>query len=165
MVVCQLDVHLFTNDLQKFGEYGLSYIGAPWITETWMFDHIHKIKSYRRVKLWNCLFKRRVISNMRFDVGNGGLSIRNIKNCFWVTLLGRLVIPFKDIHKMNEDVYFSVYAVYLFPFFKSADRKIAASFSIEKNPELAYLLNEKMPMGVHAWEKYGNEFWGKQIFR
>jgi hypothetical protein len=43
--------------------------------------------------------------------------------------------------------------------------KEGLSFAFEKNPQISYsLLEDSLPFGCHAWEKYNPSFWQKFIY-
>ena len=114
-------------------------------------------------QLWQALtILTRLIQNKKnWFIGNGGFSLRNVsKSLVIITLFGR-VINKLDI---NEDIFWSIYAPLLFPFFKVPNLYNAIGFAFEQEPQQFYKLNNnELPFGCHAWEKYDSEFWKKWI--
>lgn len=174
MLLCQLDVFIFSDMVDYFTKQKFDYIGAPW------FEGFHLASNDSKI----------------IGVGNGGLSLRKI-NAFISTLnifeplrnrkmsmknLGVIIknpIIFSKIikHELvreknnylsilpwlfpnNEDEYWCTYIKGVFTDFNISSIEIAIAFAFEVNPVVLYYLNDKkLPMGVHAWEKYNPEFW------
>ena len=152
ILICQLDVFVFKDELNFWCQLNYDYIGAPWIQRQF------RILSYVAVKTGfknalKMLFTRS-ISNC---VGNGGFSLRKIR-------------AFSDSLKQykndavswpaNEDFYWSFFAKIEGKPLSMPDYKMASKFSIEVKPKkLLRLNNNELPMGIHAWGKYEPEVW------
>ena len=171
MLIYQLDAYIFTDELDKWLNKKLSYIGAPWF-----------------------ICKN---DNISYDgIGNGGFSLRHIKThlnvirslgkldpiflyvryCFQKGIGPSLLMKhvlfrcnkhyykiFKE-HKGNEDVFWCKVAAYKFKWFSLPSLSEALEFSFETEPHYAYKLNNyQLPFGCHAWEKYDFKFWQKFI--
>jgi hypothetical protein len=118
VLIFQMDTMIYRSGIEKFYEY--DYIGAP----------------------WNPKFK---ISDS--NVGNGGLSLRNVKAC--INCLSKID------EKISEDVFFSKTMLKLG--YKIPDIKTASLFSIED-----YLHNEEC-FGSHKLEKYHINLFNKLL--
>lgn len=167
MLIYQTDCLIFEDSLEYWINKNYDYVGSPWIK-----------------KLRNGNFKM-------MGVGNGGLSLRNIKSFINIcnlyknpfqkikiffrnalpsipTVFYKLVIsrdyPKYHIGCRNEDIFFSYVSKQLDKGFKIASIGDALKFGFEKYPEFCYKKNKnKLPLGCHAWQKYNKEFWKKFI--
>ncbi len=170
LLIYQLDAWVFKNELNYWCEKGYSYIGAPWYEGWGMADETSRFVA----------------------VGNGGFSLRDIKahinvlekykykalpqhyyNSFkrrpsFKTLKKLIIyllthkIPNTNYYWCNEDVFFGRIAPKLFKNFLVPDVSTALQFAVEVNPEL-HVLEDRLPFGCHAWEKFQPEFWKKFI--
>jgi len=142
VLIYQLDAWVFRDDLSYWCEQDYDYIGAPWLEAP-------PITSGKK-PLIN-------ISNfLKNKVGNGGLSLRKVKThirwAWWVSFVFKLF-------PKNEDMLWT-----LFVPFKKPNVMEALHFAFELNPEQSYeLINEQLPFGCHAWEKYNPIFWKRFI--
>jgi hypothetical protein len=154
-------------DLLKFCEMNYSYIGAPWFDS----DHIN------------------TTSPKVSGVGNGGLSLRNIKDHLFVLYtkcgskslkkkLNEYIINsnsgFNKFIKLlivnfgldtifpviNEDRFWGFVVPKQYEIFKVASHDHAINFSFEAMPSYLYNINgNNLPFGCHAWERYDKNFW------
>jgi len=124
VLLFQMDTMIYRNGIEKFYEY--DYIGAPWDP---------------KFKICNS------------NVGNGGLSIRNVKAC--INCLSKIKIKIKDEEKIAEDVFFSKAMLILG--YKIPDIKTASLFSIED-----YMHNEEC-FGSHKLEKFHINLFNKLL--
>jgi Protein of unknown function (DUF5672) len=158
MLIAQTDAIILKNTLNYWIEKGYSYIGAP--------CKVGDPKSSSDELIW---------------VGNGGLSLRRIEDSIrclkgWKyllapdTLVNRDNILRKFINKYSfgfnkflfrkkthEDFFWSVLIDNNFKEYKVASVGDATLFSLEYNYQEEIFLNNKIPFGVHAWEKNGND--------
>lgn len=148
ILIAQLDTFIFENNLDYWCNSGFDYIGAPWIDSVW-------IKELKKKISW--------IDKFINPVGNGGLSLRQVKKFYYGSIVLKPILLFWKA-KWHEDFFWGSVAGRVLPFFKVPDVKTALKFAIEENPEKCYLLNEsKLPFGCHAWEKFEPEFWAKHL--
>lgn len=142
MLVHQLDAFLLTNQIHKFCELGYHYYGAPWL---------HGFPQCR------FLFNRWPIkiNHKRFQVGNGGLSLRHLEKT--VDLLQRKQAHISKTFFM-EDAFFGYWGS-IDDHFKACPADIAATFSLESHPEYWVKLTEKLPMGFHAHRVWSPDFY------
>lgn len=177
-----LDSLVFADELERWCETDLDYIGAPWL---------------------NCSDTPFVTVNR---VGNGGLSLRKVESFlavlhspkYWVEpaeywrrvspdkpgYLQLLNLPrrvFKHFRrfngarweiarrylgKRNEDYFWSDDAVRYKPDFKVAGFEEGLRFAFEAAPALSFELNgRKLPFGCHAWPRYDRSFWEPYLLK
>ena len=146
MLVLQTDAILLKNELSQWIDKGYDYIGAPWP------------KGYSLPIKTNAIPLENGILCTSF-VGNGGLSLRNIRSCI------QLLHEFSDLALTwqstghAEDLFFAFLST-LSDFFKMPNIKVAARFSHDIDPQyLSKLIGNEIPFGVHAWSKYDRHFW------
>lgn len=137
ILIYQLDAFVFRDDLIFWCEQKYDYIGAPWFKGT----------------------------KMRRLSGNGGFSLRNTKS--FIIALSNPIIKiigniFINIMKKNED-FFWAYIAFIFKKNKVAESRAAIDFSFERDAELLYSINKRLPFGCHGWNKYSMEFWNKNM--
>jgi hypothetical protein len=147
MLIYQLDAFVFRDELKTWCATGFDYIGSP---------KLHR-KHWENpnTKNWP------IVDPVLF---NGGFSLRKIQSII------RFLKCYHVLYSQwpaNEDTLFSVYHKRAFPLrflLKLPTWKQALAFGFEKNPKLAFELNQqKLPFGCHAWEKYNPSFWKKQM--
>lgn len=169
MLIYQLDALVFSNQLEKWVNSGYDFVAAPWFRP--VIGYLTHKKSHPP------------------SGGNGGFSLRNIQKAlkildivaksatrtsknslvrkFWFLLAilsGKshkvwLEVP-ADNYPFNEDGFWSLEAPKYDPSYKVAPFAEALKFGFEKHPRKCFKLNgNKLPFGVHAWEKYDKEFW------
>lgn len=135
ILIYQLDAFVFSNQLNRFCQYGFDYIGAPWLKG---------VKYYKD-------FSRCV-----WHVGNGGLSLRKVAS--FINILNHI-----DLSNGNviEDVFWSSCEGENFCI---APVDVALQFAFECDVRVCHSLNgKKIPFGCHAWEKYDYDFWKPYI--
>jgi len=144
ILICQTDAVVLRPDLQYWIEKEYDYIGAPW-PKGWQLKLTTKDVDIDEGITCHAF------------VGNGGLSLRNIKACI------KLIEEFPDIHMTwtksghAEDLFFSLVGSISIDF-RIPNIRIASLFSHETEPELLYKLNKNIiPFGVHAHQKYPHE--------
>lgn len=160
ILIHQPDVYVFKDELQYWCSKNYAYIGAPWLRKN---DSLLK----------KCLiFMRKFIQpnygNKHNKVGNGGFSLRNVSDFLEIlkltpqSTMNRFCS--KSHHLFNEDVFWSLIAPKINPFFKIPYYKDALSFGIEFQPEKALKMNNgQLPFGCHAPIVHGLNFWKKYI--
>lgn len=132
VLIYQLDAFVFYDKLSYFCSLGYDYIGSPWI-----YPEMGKVGE----------------TFQKTYVGNGGLSLRNTRNC--MRLLDDKALEVKD-YAYNEDFFFSVAK----DGFKVASLSTALEFCFETHVRKCFEINDrKLPFGCHAWERYDYSFW------
>jgi hypothetical protein len=160
ILIYQLDAWVFKDELEAWCKKGYDFIGAPYAFVD-MDTYPIKVLTKYRALLKN--MKKLIPFIYTFkQVGNGGLSLRNVKKTIW--LLKFKWIGTKKWDVLMEDNYFQYWGNILFPFFKLPDEKIAAQFSIELDPKRTFeMIGKALPFGCHAYLRYEPEFWSKFI--
>lgn len=181
LLICQLDVFVFADNLAYFINQEYDYLGAPWFEG---FD------------------SEIVTADSRImAIGNGGFSLRKVQS--FLTVLRTLQIfrsslpsllslgycaqniisvlrvakheydrrtqkfyvaalPWKT--QVYEDIYWATVVNGFFRWFKVGKIEDAIAFSFEVNPSVLYKLNNYcLPMATHAWNKYDPDFWKQFI--
>lgn len=177
MLILQLDVFVFKDELQRWCESDCDYIGAPWI------DGYHTPASDARY----------------VGVGNGGFSLRKIESCLraltsfsYIERPKELVdglcrdfreIPFRSVCRLikkltlanntfflfndfvhNEDDFWGRLMSRNFDWFVVPDVNEALQFSMEVCPRKMFEDNgRRLPFGCHAWWRYDLDFWRPYI--
>jgi hypothetical protein len=178
LLICQLDVFVFGDQLDYFINKGYDYIGAPW------FEGYDVATAESNI----------------MGVGNGGFSLRKVKSILSILYAlelfgGRrptikairaaaqhcisvLRVAKHEYHRrtrnyapalpwdtlLYEDGYWGLVVKTFFPGFKVGSIQDATAFAFEVNPSVLYALNHyQLPMATHAWEKYDPNFWKKFI--
>ena len=142
MLIHQLDAFLLSNQIQKFCELGYHYYGAPWLIG---FPQYRFLFNRHPIKInWR-----------RFQVGNGGLSLRHLEKT--VDLLQRKQDHVSKAFFM-EDAFFGYWGS-MDEYFRACPVNIAATFSLESHPEHWVKLTNKLPMGFHGYEVWSQDFY------
>lgn len=158
ILICQLDTFIFDDSLSYWCSLSYDYIGAPWIACEWTNDIVWKeyFANY-----FNNGFAKYFTNHINM-VGNGGLSLRNVRS-FIIAL--SLLHDKANKWLRNEDTFWSFEVPKYLPFFKIPDVRTASKFSIETEPQECMKMNDgNLPFGCHAWEKYDPEYW-RQILK
>lgn len=141
MLIYQPDCWIFRDELEYWCEQGYDYIGAPFLFQI-------NYKYYL---------------NSEPNVGNGGLSLRNIK--FYINLCenyGELInnIVFSNDTMFGEDhIYLSLKSYGIDIDIKLPSFYEASKFSWETSPHVLYQVNNhKLPFGCHAYNKIIDSF-------
>jgi Protein of unknown function (DUF5672) len=141
LLICQLDVFVFRNDLAQWTQKQYDYVGAPWIVEP--------PQTKQRVLL-------NLGKHMRGKVGNGGFSLRSVpffKRYAWLAQWIQRLIG------KNEDFVWCVVLPKLIGKMRFPTADEALHFCIELEPEQSVERIGAMPFAVHAREKYAPDFW------
>ena len=146
ILIYQLDAFVFRDDLLFWCNKNFDFIGAPWLTP----PPLSKGKPIVNMSTW-----------FINKVGNGGFSLRKVKSHYFNTLIFR---PLLKYFIKNEDMFWGLFLYWLNPFFKRPKHLEALNFAFELEPRKSFeITNNKLPFGVHAWEKYEPEFWSEWI--
>lgn len=161
ILIYQVDVFVFRNDLLDWCRRGYDYVGAPWINNHGYPDFIKATKSIVKRYLhtrFNIL-KEGAPSRYQTEnkVGNGGFSLRRVSKFYDLCLKMRTEIEYYNSRKQyhyGEDVFWSVEVNRKRQQLNIPPYKVAVAFSIEHYPEHAMRLNKgKLPFGCHAWDR------------
>lgn len=129
ILICQLDVFVFFDSLDDFVEKGYDYYGPPWINGMPAYEGI----SYDVL-----------------PVGNGGFSLRKPDKMIEA-------LKWYDVREeVQEDIFFSSCSA---RGLSVAPIDICLRFAFETEIRKAFERNGKrLPMAVHAWNKYDYDF-------
>ena len=137
VLLCQLDVIVTRDLLDRFCELDYDYWGAPW-PYLWSTNIIDGKKVHVRV-------------------GNGGFSLRRVSSC--IRLL-QMINGQLSAANQNEDVIFSYYLKK--HGFRVAPIKLARLFAGESQISRIYKKNNSvLPFGMHAWHRFSRDFYVK----
>lgn len=168
MLVCQLDVYLFRDDLFQWIQKDYDFIGPPLMSKD---------------KDGNPQYWR---------VGNGGYSLRKVStfidllSTYQSLLKSILHDPLNILYQIksyygylrirenqtkrfskdikNEDVFFAKNIQNSWKTFKVPSMEEARTFGFDEFPQKLYKdNNEQLPMGVHAWWRFERAFWSTFI--
>lgn len=146
LLLHQLDAFMLENKVDEFCAMPYDYFGAPW----------------RDGQLVAPLVKGPIATKLfgtKVDVGNGGLSLRNISAT--ISLLDRRSIA-RKIWRMNEDAFFAYYGL-KDRYFRASTAEISSRFALETDPEYWIRRNGCNPMGIHGFEKHSPKFYGRLL--
>ena len=141
LLIYQLDAFVFHDSLREICSLGYDYVGAPLKGTDWQLFH----------------------------VGNGGLSLRNVKKCGEITRRKQYII--EKIHKvmtpevLAEDVFFGYCGWDKEIDFSVPPPRMAARFSVQTDYVKGMRTIEKqgLPFGCHYWWRSNYEFWKPYI--
>ena len=155
ILIYQLDVFVFRDELADWCNKDYDYIGAPWLPSKHIFyDLFNKERQFKKK------------SNRRYyKVGNGGFSLRKVESFYRISKDHFNVIEDHKIENPNymEDIFWSILVLEIEPNFKIPNYKEAVSFAFDKKPNIAFQLNDKkLPFGCHGFQKKKvKKFWDK----
>ncbi|KRM05996.1 hypothetical protein FC89_GL000860 [Liquorilactobacillus ghanensis DSM 18630] len=134
LLICQLDVFVFSNRLNEFCNLNYDYIGAP------------------------------MYFPFGSNVGNGGFSLRKVTSCIrMLKMRDRIYLnnPWQTSLEMMEDQFFSYCGNRPELSFKVSDIEVAVRFAIDACFEIK---NEKnIPFAIHKFN-FVSSPWKKRIF-
>ncbi|NDW17542.1 hypothetical protein D0T53_01260 [Dysgonomonas sp. 216] len=179
MLITQLDVYVFRDELDMWCNKAYDYIGAPWFSRFRSNHNVAKLEavgnggfSLRKIQTFLDVFKYAEKHNKTISLTNfwnvydlvecNKLTIKNI----WLRLRGvNNNLQYYLSSDIQEDVVWSQIVPEAYRQFKIATIAEAISFSFESDP--SYLLglnNNILPFGCHAWQKNQyEEFWKNYI--
>lgn len=154
ILIAQLDVYVFRDELDDWCRRGYDYVGAPWLgRDVYRFPLVRQF-----VQLYSA-WKRRRGQRTQFDrygrVGNGGFSLRRVKSHLDVLRqMPDVVRLYADTnnrrHLFNEDTFWGMEP----RGFRYPSQEEAMLFSYNKYPALSYrLTGGAIPFGCHGWTK------------
>lgn len=179
ILITQLDVYVFRDELEYWCNKNYDYIGAPWFDRFRTKHEDGKLKkvgnggfSLRKIASFIDVFKYVEKNNKTISLFNfwnkyeffecHKFSFRNI----WKRMRGiENNLSFYLNSTTQEDVVWSLIVPEAIKTFKIAPIKEAIKFSFESDPIYLYKKNsKKLPFGCHAWHKNQYvEFWSNFI--
>ncbi len=164
ILIHQLDVYIFRDELRYWCQQGYDYVGAPWLNEDlyrWLFV---KDKYPFAIRQFHRITKGRFMKK----TGNGGFSLR--KTSAMISNLRYFATAAKQ-WPGNEDVFFSHFVSVVNPFFRVPGVDTSVRFAFDIFPSDAFQLNRRqLPFGCHGFYRsdfphYNDaySFWQKHI--
>ena len=174
ILLCQLDAFPIRDELAEWCRKGWDYVGAPW------FADFERGGSDAFIGAGNGGFSLRRVDAFRAVLAAGTLHADPER---WATLgrdfrlrSTRLVpiligasrvlprVPWARLFRMcfsgNEDLFWSAYAPFMLPGFRTAPVDEALRFAFDCQPRLCWeRAGRRLPFGCHAWFKYDPAFW------
>ena len=156
ILIYHTDSLVFSDELIYWSSKGYDYIGALWV---------------------KCSDTPWVRKNEQERAGNGGFSLRNVKNFLKVLDIAHKEVEqwpqiFKGSYNKdlfntgNEDLFWSYQAVHYLQSFRVASFNEGLKFAFEAAPEICYNRNQKqIPFGCHAWNRYNRKFWEPYLLK
>lgn len=144
--ILQNDAWVFRDELLEWCSKEYDYVGSPWL---WKPEQT-------KAKVLIELFPM-----MRGEIGNGGVSLR--RTTTFIKLSGYASTLYSVIKKNEDFIWLLVDKI---PFLKIKKPSIndALRFCIEMEPEEAMtMIGGHVPFTVHAYGRYGEEFWKKYM--
>ena len=171
LLIAQTDALVISDELASWCERDLSYVGAPWF--------VGGAQPQLPLQFWG--------------VGNGGFSLRRLDDFVRVLEVRRRIPNFVKSHShgdrglvnwgrrikherllaynfepvfssSNEDLFWGVLVPAACPFFRVPKPEEAIGFAFEVVPRLLYEMNaNRLPFGVHAWERFDRGFWEEKL--
>lgn len=155
ILIYQLDVFVFRDELTAWCKKDYDYIGAPWLpSNSIMSSLLNKERKFKKKK-----------NRRYYKVGNGGFSLRKVKTFYTISKNHFDIIENHKIENPNymEDIFWSILVLEIEPNFKIPHYKEAVAFAFDKKPKIAFTLNNKnLPFGCHGFQKKKvKKFWDK----
>lgn len=151
MCIVQTDAMILgtVEQLKEFIYLKYDYIGAPW-KEPFRIHRFEPSNHFWILELFPNIKNKMMGKETVCYVGNGGLSLRNIKNT--IKLLLKYWI-FSISWWENEDLFFAYYGACDGKTYKLPEKNTAKKFSVETTAK-ADIDKGVCPFGIHAWEIY-----------
>jgi hypothetical protein len=168
LLVCQLDVFVFRDELAGWVTRGYDYVGAPWVSGSELSDRVHRLKMQLRRLLPGA---PDVVHSfeMRNRVGNGGFSLRRVETHHQLSLVMKDTIDHylrsQGTHHFHEDVFWSVEPSRKGHPHRTPGVAEALAFSWDINPaRLFAMAGGRLPMAAHGWYKRRHlQFWRPHV--
>lgn len=175
ILIYQLDALVLKDELMYWCKQDYDYLGAPWWHSTiaWLTHP----------------------EGQQHVVGNGGFSLRKVASHLEVLTAAAKVASHTNLSRQqvllrfaqailtgksrqqwlstlpqhypfNEDGFWSFEASKYVKHWRVPSPDVGLRFAIETEPRRSFnTLNQTMPFGVHAWEKYDKAFWLERLAR
>jgi len=168
LLICQLDVFVFRDELASWVERGYDYVGAPWFSKSPVSASLHKAKM-RLSKLFLGPQDKVYRYETRNRVGNGGFSLRKVSTHHRLTVEMREPILHylrnQGTHHFHEDIFWSIEPGKKGFAHHTPKAEEALSFSFDINPGRLYrMAGRRLPMAAHGWYKGPHlRFWAPHV--
>jgi hypothetical protein len=168
LLICQLDVFVFRDELAGWVARGYDYVGAPWLSKTavsagihWLKMHLSKLVRGEQDKVYRYETRNRV--------GNGGFSLRKVETHHRLSVEMRPHIEHylrnQGTHHFHEDIFWSIEPSKRGFAHRTPGVEEALAFSFDINPGRLYALaGRRLPMAAHGWYKGRHlRFWAPHV--
>ncbi len=157
LLICQLDVFVFRDELASWVARGYDYVGAPWVSKTDVSVRIHQLKMGLS-KLFLGTQDKVYRYETRNRVGNGGFSLRRVETHHRLSVEMRDAIEHylrnQGTHHFHEDIFWSIEPAKKGHAHRTPQVAEALSFSWDINPDRLFkLAGGRLPMAAHGWYK------------
>jgi hypothetical protein len=168
LLICQLDVFVFRDELASWVARGHDYVGAPWLSSSGASQLLHRLKfevasrlpgGRDRVHAWET----------RDRVGNGGFSLRRVATHHRLSLemkphIDRYLAN-QGTHHFHEDVFWSLEPSRQGLAHRTPGVEEALAFAFDINPgRLFERAGGRLPMAAHGWYKGRHlRFWAPHV--
>lgn len=168
LLVCQLDVFVFHDDLAAWVARGHDYVGAPWLSGSAASLAVHWL-AWQAARRLPGRQDRIHPYETRNRVGNGGFSLRRVETHH---RLARVLRPRIDhylasegTHHFHEDVFWSLEPARQGQAHRTPTAAEALAFAFDVNPARAWrLAGGRLPMAAHGWYKGRHlGFWAPHV--
>lgn len=166
ILISQLDVYVFKDDIDYWVDQGYDNIGAPVFEGYTKANYIIKEGfnngGFCLRKVSSCL---KVLSQIKFMYSRLSVLYKMETTLKW--RLYRIIrdgfifnYTFKYLKPIiNEDVFWSFVVSNQYPFFRSCESSKSICFAFDAQPKYLFKKNNnKLPMAIHAWWRYDKEF-------
>jgi hypothetical protein len=168
VLICQLDVFVFRDDLARWVAAGHDYVGAPWVSRSALGTAFHGLKMVLG-RLLPGAGDRVFRYQTRNRVGNGGFSLRAVAlhHQLSISLRPRIerYLARAGSHHFNEDIFWSIEPSRQGLRHRTPTLEEALDFAWDTRPERLYALTGgRLPMAAHGWFKGARlDFWGPHV--
>ena len=168
MLVCQLDVFVFRDDLDRWVAAGYDYVGAPWVASGRASMLLHRL-AMALGKLRASDAGKIYPYELRNRVGNGGFSLRKVEThhrlCHELEPVIDHYLANAGSHHFHEDVFWSVEPGRRGHPHRTPGVEEALTFSWDINPDRLFrLAGGRLPMAAHGWYKGSHlKFWAPWV--
>lgn len=168
LLVCQLDVFLFRDDLAAWVARGYDYVGAPWLSGSAASLALHWL-TWQVTRRLPGGADRIHPYETRNQVGNGGFSLRRVETHHRLSrvLAARVdhYLANAGTHHFHEDVFWSLEPGRQGQPHRTPPVEEALAFAFDVNPERLYArAGRRLPMAAHGWYKGRHlRFWQPHV--
>lgn len=182
ILLYHLDSLVFSDQMEKWYQSGLDYIGAPWIKcpdSPWVTKARVGNPGFGMIKVESALevlYRRYQKSPRTFWLDMFTRNSRRVRPLVYLMrklqpvcrrswLLNTLVTEYDEMsdpgpYNRNADIFWSDFAVSYLPEFRVGSVEQGLEFAFEVAPRQCFEMNGgKMPFGCHAWARYDRSFW------
>jgi hypothetical protein len=168
LLICQLDVFVFRDDLASWVARGYDYVGAPWVSKTDFSVRLHQAKMAVS-KLVLGVQDKVYRYETRNRVGNGGFSLRRVETHHRLSILMKDAIDHylrhQGTHHFHEDIFWSIEPSKKGHAHRTPGVAEALAFSWDINPDRLFkMAGGQLPMAAHGWYKGRHlAFWAPHV--